>query len=181
MNYFRRVFGSINQYRDNLVENVIKERDGLTAHDHFNMILEKGKDVFYEQGFVVYNGHANIKLGSNIYLVDVLINAGDKDGRVKIEDDVFFGHRVQLLARGHNYDYFGRKRQSAITEKPIYIKEGAWIGSGSIVLGGVTIGKHSVIGAGSVVVKDVPDYAIVGGNPAKIIKYILNEEKINAV
>ena len=56
--------------------------------------------------------------------------------------------------------------------KKIVIKDYAWIGSKSVILPGVTIGENAVVGAGSIVTKDVPDNAIVAGNPAKIIKYI---------
>jgi acetyltransferase-like isoleucine patch superfamily enzyme len=63
------------------------------------------------------------------------------------------------------------KNWSVVNSKPIEIKEGAWIGFNVIILKGVTIGKGAVVGAGSVVTKDVPDFAVVGGNPAKIIKY----------
>ena len=60
---------------------------------------------------------------------------------------------------------------SIVKHAPIVIKDKVWIGFNSIILKGVTIGEGAVIAAGSVVTKDVPDYAIVGGNPAKIIKY----------
>jgi len=58
-----------------------------------------------------------------------------------------------------------------IKSKPIVIKDKVWIGFNCIIMKGVTIGEGAVIGAGSVVTKDVPDYAVVGGNPAKVIKY----------
>ena len=60
---------------------------------------------------------------------------------------------------------------STIRSAPIIIKDKAWIGFNCIIMKGVTIGEGAVIGAGSVVTKNVPDYAIVGGNPAKVIKY----------
>ena len=60
---------------------------------------------------------------------------------------------------------------STIKSAPIVIKDKAWIGFNCIIMKGVTIGEGAVIGAGSVVTKDVPDYAVVGGNPAQIIKY----------
>ncbi len=141
----------------------------------FDLIVHKGKNVYFEEGFNVFHGHKNIYLGNEIYLVDSLINAGDKEGKVVIEDFVFFGHGVKILARGHDYRFFDKERQTKITEKPIHIKRGAWIASGAIILGGVCVGKYAVIAAGSVVVKDVPDYAVVAGNPAKIIKYIDRE------
>jgi len=136
------------------------------------LIINKGNNIHYENGFCVFNGHKNIFLGSNIYLVDTLINAGDNQGKVIIDDFVFFGHGVKVLARGHNYKSLNRERQIGITEKPIHIKKGAWVSSGAIILGGVTIGENAVIGAGSVVTKDIDDDAIVAGNPAKLIKYI---------
>jgi acetyltransferase-like isoleucine patch superfamily enzyme len=172
MFFLNKIIGIFNIKKNILIQHEIKERNELNADKHFNMIGIKGKNIFYEKDFIVYNGHQNIKIGSHVYLVDVLINAGDNVGKVVIEDFVYFGHRVQVLARGHDYNYFNEERQLKITEKPIHIKKGAWIGSGSIILGGVTIGIHSVVAAGSVVSKSVPDYAIVGGNPAKIIKYI---------
>lgn len=143
--------------------------------EDFNKIIHKGKNVNFENGFLVFNGHHNIFIGNNVFLVDALINAGDSKGKVVIEDYVFFGHGVKVLARGHNYKKFNEERQREITEKDILIKEGAWIGSGAIVLGGVTIGKHAVIGAGSIVTKDIPDFAIAVGNPAKVKKFIIKQ------
>lgn len=67
----------------------------------------------------------------------------------------------------------------AISKGAIEIKDDVWIGYNSLILSGVTIGQGAVIAAGSVVVKDVPPYAIVGGNPAKIIKYRFDKEVID--
>ncbi|MFT5435901.1 MAG: acetyltransferase-like isoleucine patch superfamily enzyme [Ulvibacter sp.] len=64
------------------------------------------------------------------------------------------------------------KKWAHVTSAPIVIKDRAWIGFDVVILKGVTIGKEAVVGSRSVVTKDVPDYAIVGGNPAKIIKYV---------
>lgn len=63
------------------------------------------------------------------------------------------------------------KDWSVVKSAPVVIKDKAWIGFNSVILKGVTIGEGAIIGAGSVVTKDVPDYAVVAGNPAKIIKY----------
>ena len=60
---------------------------------------------------------------------------------------------------------------SVVNNAPIVIKDKVWIGFNSIIMKGVTIGEGAVVGAGSVVTKNVPDYAVVGGNPARIIKY----------
>jgi len=153
------------------------------SNKYLDLITHKGDNIHCEDGFFIFNGHHNIIIGSNVFLVDTLINAGDEYGKVIIDDYVFFGHGVKVLARGHNYKTKNRDRQVEIIEKPIHIKEGAWIGSGSIILGGVTIGKHAVVGAGSIVTKNVEDEAIVAGNPVKLIKYIDRNltfmEKIN--
>lgn len=66
---------------------------------------------------------------------------------------------------GQNVDY------SNIVSKPIIIKENAWIGINAIIMKGITIGRGAIVGAGSVVTQDVPDFAVVAGNPAKIVKY----------
>ena len=141
----------------------------------FEKIVHRGENIHFEKYFSIFNGHENIFLGSNIFLVDTLINAGDEEGSVRIDDYVFFGHGVKILARGHDYHVSNKDRQEKIIEKPIHIKEGAWVSSGAIILGGVIIGKNAVVGAGSVVTKDVPDKGIVVGNPAKLIKYIDRE------
>ena len=60
---------------------------------------------------------------------------------------------------------------SNVGKAPIIIKDKAWVGFNSIIMKGVTIGEGAVIAAGSVVTKDVPDYTVVGGNPARVIKY----------
>lgn len=94
---------------------------------------------------------------------------------VHIADNVFIGHNVTFIndkfPRASNED--GSMQTEAdwvcIETK---VEEGASIGSGSTILCGITIGKKSIVGAGSVVTKNVPDKAVVAGNPAMIIKYI---------
>ena len=57
-----------------------------------------------------------------------------------------------------------------MTCEEIIIKKGAWIGAGASILPGVTVGKYAIVGAGAIVTKDVPDYAVVVGIPAKVVK-----------
>jgi acetyltransferase-like isoleucine patch superfamily enzyme len=66
----------------------------------------------------------------------------------------------------------------ATTKGPIFLEDDVWIGDNALILSGVRIGQGAVVAAGSVVVKDVPKYAIVGGNPAKVIKYRFDEKTI---
>ncbi len=139
---------------------------------HLEKIKNKSSSVHCEENFTVFNGYDNIFIGNHVFLVDSLLNAGDNEGKVIIEDYVFFGHGVKILARGHDYKLYNEQRQHTITEKPIHIKKGAWIASGAIVLAGVTVGENAVVGAGSVLKHSVPDYAVVAGNPAKIVRYV---------
>lgn len=90
-------------------------------------------------------------------------------GGITIEDHVLIGPRVNLVTENHPAD--PAERRSLMT-KPIVIRRNAWIGANATLLPGVTIGENAVVAAGAVVSKDVPDNAIVGGVPAKIIKEI---------
>jgi len=72
---------------------------------------------------------------------------------------------------------WGEKSES-ISKGPVIVQDDVWIGTNSIILSGVTLGQGAVIAAGSVVTKSIPPYAIVGGNPAKIIRYRFSEEMI---
>ncbi|MFA5247660.1 MAG: acyltransferase [Patescibacteria group bacterium] len=139
---------------------------------YFFKLKKVGKLVKIFTGFRVFHGANNITVGNNVNLVDALLSAGDNNGSIEIQDYVFFGHRVMLLARKHDYNETLQNRQDDISEAPILIKKGAWIGSGAIILGGITIGENAVVGAGSIVTKNVADNAVVAGNPAKLIKYI---------
>lgn len=77
-----------------------------------------------------------------------------------------------MITQIHNYDN-GKKipYDDTYIYKDIIIEDNVWLGSRVIILGGVTIGEGSIIQAGSVVVKDIPKYAIAGGHPAKVFKY----------
>jgi len=96
----------------------------------------------------------------------------DCQGKVIIEKDVFSGHDIKILTGSHNYFFFGEERKKAGIIKGVHIKEGAWLCTGCIILQGVTIGKHAVVGAGSIVTKNIGDYEFWAGNPAKLIKVI---------
>lgn len=91
---------------------------------------------------------------------------------ITIGDDVVLSARCMLLDAGLSTEGTAETDSRPYVDGPIVIKEGAWIGAGAIVLPGVTIGRHSIIGAGSVVTADVPDYTVVAGNPARQLKRI---------
>lgn len=88
---------------------------------------------------------------------------------IRIGDDVQMGPSIQLMAPTHPLD---AERRSAGWEsgEPITIEDGCWLGGGVIVCPGVTIGERSVIGAGSVVTRDIPPYSLAVGSPARVIR-----------
>lgn len=90
---------------------------------------------------------------------------------ITIGNDVWTGHHVYITDQNHGYEdiSFPISRQSQ-PERAVSIGDGSWLGFGTVVLPGVTIGKHVVIGANSVVTKDIPSYSVAVGNPAKVIK-----------
>nr|WP_262914727.1 acyltransferase [Christiangramia lutea] len=94
---------------------------------------------------------------------------------VEIADRVFIGHNVTFIndkfPRATNEDGTPQTEADWNCEKT-YVQEGASIGSSATILCGITIGKGAIIGAGSVVTKDVPENAVVAGNPARVIKYL---------
>jgi len=101
---------------------------------------------------------------------------------VKIEDNVFVGHSVTFI--NDSYPRAIAADGGLQTEKDwkveqTLVKKGASIGSGSTILSKVVIGENAIIGAGSVVTKDVPADAIVAGNPAKVLRYITAEARIS--
>lgn len=96
-------------------------------------------------------------------------------GQVFIGDDVLFAPKVQLYTAFHPTDPVFRAQLLEIT-RPIRIGNRVWIGGGAIVLPGVTIGDNAIIGAGSVVTKDVGSNVIAAGNPCRIIRKLDTSE-----
>jgi acetyltransferase-like isoleucine patch superfamily enzyme len=111
-------------------------------------------NVFIENDVIVGN-RVTVKSGVQLW-----------DG-IEIEDDVFIGPNVTF-----SNDHFPRSKKRPKKFVTTLVSEGASIGSNSTILPGLNIGKFSMVGAGSVVTKNVPDFAIVVGNPARIIGYV---------
>ncbi len=115
--------------------------------------------------YINYGKHT--KIGKNVFInfdctfLDL--------GGITIDDGVLIAPKVSLLSEGHP---LSSQERHSLVPRPIHIKKNAWIGANATILHGVTIGENSVVAAGSVVSKDVPDNVVVGGTPAKIIKKI---------
>jgi len=116
-------------------------------------------------------GGDNTRIGRNVFINQ---NCTMYDlGGIDIADDVMIGPNVSLITSGH--PVAPSQRRAGVTASPIVIERNVWIAANVTVIGGVTIGENSVVAAGSVVTKDVPAYTLVGGNPAKIIRSIVEE------
>ena len=90
---------------------------------------------------------------------------------IVIEDDVWTGHHVYSTDQNHGYEDTSRPiSQQTQPERPVRIGAGSWLGHGVVVLPGVTIGRHVAVGAQSVVTKDLPDYCVAVGNPARVVR-----------
>ena len=117
------------------------------------------------------NGAAldRLKIGKNVYINTNCLAMSR--GGITIEDDAMLAANVSLIS--NNHDPYARQ---VLLCKPVRIGKGAWIGANATILPGVSVGKYAIVGAASVVTKDVPDYAVVVGSPAKVVK-MLDPEK----
>ena len=109
-----------------------------------------------------------IKIGNNSGIV---INAQIR-GPLVMGDNVMMGPEVVIFTSNHRFERLDITiDHQGLCTRPVKIGNDVWIGQRSMIMAGVTIGNGVVIGAGSVVTKNIPDYAVVGGVPAKILKY----------
>jgi acetyltransferase-like isoleucine patch superfamily enzyme len=151
-------------------------------------VMSVGDDSMISGRFVLETSDGRIRIGDRVFIGGGLFVCNCE---INIGNDVLIAwgctfidnnshplnssERIKDLAdwrRGVNENRLGAyKNWEVVDTKAINILNKVWIGFNSIILKGVTIGEGAVVGAGSVVTKDVPPYAVVGGNPARIIKY----------
>jgi len=126
-----------------------------------------GIDVNIEHGVFFGTGHG-IEIGDHSGL-----GINSRIDSVKIGKNVMMAQDVMLISRNHKHSdlIMPMMYQGFDSVKPIIIEDDVWIGLRAIILPGRRIGRGSIVGAGSVITKDVPPYAIVGGNPSKVLKY----------
>lgn len=123
-------------------------------------------------------GCSKIEIGARVIIRPGCMLFGetldDIDASIQIEDDVMLGSGVHIYVSNHRFDRTDIPLidQGYYPDKPVLLQTGCWIGANSVILPGVTIGKNTVIGAGSIVTKSIPDGVVAAGNPARIIKHI---------
>ncbi len=106
-----------------------------------------------------------ISIGKNVF-INHACSFLDMGG-ITIGDNVLIGPKANLVSENHPID---PSQRNCLIGKPITIKNNVWIGAGATILPGITVGENSIVAAGAIVTKDVPDNIIVAGNPAKQIK-----------
>ena len=138
------------------------------------MLAEVGENCYIEPPFHSNWGGKNVHLGNNVYfnfnatMVD--------DTHIYIGDYTMLGPNVVIATAGH--PILPELREKALQyNMPVHIGKNCWLGAGVIVLPGVTIGDNTVIGAGSVVTKDIPANVVAVGNPCKVLREINEHDK----
>ena len=132
------------------------------------ILAEVGENCYVEPPLHSYWGcHTN--LGNNVYANFNLTLVDDTD--IYVGDSVLFGPNVVVAVAGHPVDPELR-RKVAQFNLPVHIGNNVWIGAGTIILPGITIPDNSVIGAGSVVTKDIPANVVAVGNPCRVLREI---------
>lgn len=122
--------------------------------------------------YVDYGRH--VEIGDNFYAnMDCVFLDVNK---ISIGDNVMVGPRVSFYTEGHPTDAEVRVKELEFG-LPIVIEDNVWIGGSASILPGVTVGENSIVAAGAVVTKDVPNNTIVGGNPARVIRKIGEKDK----
>lgn len=140
-------------------------KGGITIGKNFSI----GRNSIVECTGVLRELGEKFEIGENVGIAANAFIA--VRGNLKIGDNTIFGPGVSIHTENHNFEALDKPiRLQGATRKGVTIGEDCWIGSKAVILDGVNIGNHVVVAAGAVVNKDVPDYAIVGGVPAKVIK-----------
>lgn len=129
--------------------------------------FELGVDSTIEDFSAINNGVGPVIIGdrTKIGLSNTII------GPVTIGNDIRLAQNITLSGLNHNYQDINIPiHQQGVSTAPIRIEDNTWIGANVVVLAGITVGKHSIVAAGSIVTKDVPPYSVAVGNPARIVK-----------
>jgi acetyltransferase-like isoleucine patch superfamily enzyme len=136
----------------------------------FGGVKIKNNSRIYDVSFINFykSGFKNLKIGNNVFIgSETMIDLADV---VSIGDDVTIAERVIFLTHTNvGYDDHPLKNRLPDIYEPVIIENGVFIGVGAVIMPGVTIGANSIVGAMSLVLKDVDAYTVVGGNPAKVI------------
>ncbi len=119
---------------------------------------------------ILFHRMRGIKIGKNVYFDRGVFIDTSRPHLVTIQDDVEIGPNAMIIATDSSYNHIFK--EVPILYKEIIIEKKAYIGAGAIILPGITVGESAIVGAGSLVTKDVPSRSVVIGVPARIIKTV---------
>lgn len=164
--YAKELIFDFNSIRPNEIVN----RNGMIKR----LLGKVGSTFIIESPFRCDYGY-NIEIGENFYSNYNLIILDC--AKVVIGDNVMIGPNVSIYTAGHPVHYEIRNQELEYAF-PVSIGKNVWIGGNVVINPGVTIGDNSVIGAGSIVTKDIPDNVIAAGNPCKVLRGINEDDKL---
>lgn len=150
------------------IADLLERRKLKKMYEKMNSV---GRNVHFCRGYQI-TGYEKIEIGDNVWFGNSCLLQGE--GGLTIGSGTLIGRYTDIYTQFHNYDSDDLKAipyDERYLKKPVVIGENVIIGAKACVLSGVTIGEGAVIGASSVIRKDVPPFAVVGGNPAIILKY----------
>jgi maltose O-acetyltransferase len=151
------------------VNDILKEKENAKLKS-YNLKYDFDTSVKFGRIDDVYLSGPNIEIGNNTYFNSGIIQSGSSS-MIKIGSWCAIGYNVNIIAITHDTDNpTGPADQREVIEKDITIGDHCWIGSNVFIKEGISIGDNVIIGANSVVVTDIPDKAIYGGVPAKLIR-----------
>lgn len=155
--------------------NSFRPNEVAKRNEVIKMLFGKTKNTFcIEPPFRCDYGY-NIEIGENFYSNYNLIILDC--AKVIIGDNVLIGPNVSIYTAGHPVHYEIRNQEYEYA-LPIHIGNNVWIGGNVIINPGITIGDNSVIGSGSVISKDIPGNVIAAGNPCKVLREIMEDDKL---
>lgn len=151
-------------------------------------IVSIGADCLINGRLVTELYDTSIQIGNNVFIGGNTII--DAVSLITIKDDVLISYGCQISDSDNHSVYYEKRKNdlrawrdggehdwTTTKTSPVYIDKGVWIGAKAMILKGVYIGEGAVVGAGSVVTKDIAPYTIVGGNPAKAIRKVSSSER----
>jgi acetyltransferase-like isoleucine patch superfamily enzyme len=156
--------------------------EGRLLINKFNKKTSKLKIILKEKSRikkdVIIQGCGNLIVGKRSYISSFSVIG--TNSKITIGNDVMIADSVSIRDTDHNFERTDiPMRNQGIKTAEIIIEDDVWIGYGAVITKGVHIGKGAIVGANAVVTKDVPEFAIVGGVPAKVIKFRKPENETN--
>lgn len=156
--------------------------DGVISWFYKRKMAECGSNVSIKPSTSVYFGLGNLSIGNDVS-IPRFAHIFCTEASLTIGDKVVFGPSPTIVTGNHRIDVVGKfivdsHEKLPENDTPVVIEDDVWVGANVTILMGVTIGRGSVIAAGAVVNKSCPPYSIIGGIPARVLKYRFTPEEI---